>query len=1156
MGMWRVQLLGGFEVWRGQTPLAQRFETDSARALFAWLCLNAGKAARRDALAALLWPDKPQSAALSALRTTLARIRRALDDDGFILNADAHTVTLKLDETWQVDALRLDQAVAQARAHTHRRLSGCDPCLALLRASVPAYAGELLAGLSLESDLFLEWLTWQREHFHHLALDAFQTLGERALLEQDWASAAAWAERQLRLEAWREVAHRQKMLALARQGQRAAALAQYQTCRRILQQEFGAPPESETERLAEMIQRGALPALADAPGAAHHRAAALDRLPLIGRAQTLETLSELLNRSQTQLVSVIGEGGAGKTRLAIRAAQITRFAFEDGARFVFLHPEDPGARISPQTQPAEELAWRIADACQIALREGRSVESQVIAALKSRACLLVLDSFEHALDAIPFLNELLEAAPRCAALVTSRRPLHLRCEQILRLDTLGLERAEDQISPGAQMFVALASRSGAAPDAALDSPGARDDIEAICATLRGLPLSIELAAACLSQMSLPALRQAVQTSSDVPDNPLRDLPARHRSLRAVFESAWQMLSAGAQRGLAMLSVVQGPCPEPAAMALIGEAGALRELTNHSLVHPLGDGSVWMHEHVRRFAGDKLRAGPQGAAQAESAARRHAEWFLRWLTESHDLLRSEHGLPTRQLLSASFADLDAAWAWALTHGAWDWIANAAFACEDLNHLAGRLIRGLEQINVALDYATPEAGAAARRARARLLIARVSLQTLRGDAPELEAGLREAIALGEQIGDPALTTQAASRLGNYLRARGRLDEARQTLAQAALALERVPASHPEALRLQANWSRYRGVVDFRAGRWDEAESALRASLELATRLGDYLILPRAMESLSAILSARNQVAESEALLRRALEIYERMGLSHEKTNTLDLLAQHADARGDYGQAQRYYLQTIDIARAIGNRDAELVARINLGISCDQMGDYAQALAHTQSALTLCDEIGNPDHRITLLANLSLHAHHNDQQDTALRYAREAIQTAQAAQIPELEAYGHDFEGHALLALGEIDLAERTYQRALAIRERLGQATLAFETRAGLARTALARARLADAAAWVEPIAAHLLNGGNLDGAEETLRVYWTTYQVMAHNDDPRAESILRLGAQLVQERAARLSSEESQRAYLSVDAHRRVLQAWQAQLASSEDAIRLL
>jgi len=211
---WRVRLLGNFEVWRDQTPQSHVFETDSARGLFAWLCLNQGKAIRRDVLATLIWPDKTQSVALSALRTTLTRIRRALDvgtKGSLPLHADAQTVTLTLSDEWTVDALRFEQAIAHIHAHPHRRVIGCPTCLELLRQAVACYEGELLAGLSVHSDAFQDWLTQQREHFHRAALEAMGHLAGRALLEADWAAARGGAERQLRLEPWREEAHRQML---------------------------------------------------------------------------------------------------------------------------------------------------------------------------------------------------------------------------------------------------------------------------------------------------------------------------------------------------------------------------------------------------------------------------------------------------------------------------------------------------------------------------------------------------------------------------------------------------------------------------------------------------------------------------------------------------------------------------------------------------------------------------------------------------------------------------------------------------------------------------------------------------------------------------------------------------------------------------------
>ncbi|MCS7061655.1 MAG: tetratricopeptide repeat protein, partial [Anaerolineae bacterium] len=627
--------------------------------------------------------------------------------------------------------------------------------------------------------------------------------------------------------------------------------------------------------------------------------------------------------------------------------------------------------------------------------------------------------------------------------------------------------------------------------------------------------------------------------------PIADLPARHHSLHAVFESAWEALSETGRQALAALSVLRAPCPRPAALHLAGGSAALNALIEQSLVHQLADGSIWMHETTRRFAAAQLRAGADGPARESEARRRHAEWFLDWLAESRAALRSAQSVERREHLIASFDDLDAAWEWALSHHMWLWLSRAVFEYETLYRLAGRLADGVEHLTRALASLRSLNDDATRRLRARLLIACDTSQSLRTNLPQTEKHLREAAELAEQIGDPALSLQAWSRLARELRSHGndQTHQAREALERARAALSSLDEQQadPDALSAQLEYWRQLGAFDYQRGHWEDAERHMRTALSLARRAQDDLVVAKVMEHLSTVLAARGLGKEADHLLDQALEIYQRLRLTYQQTNVLDLLAQRADARGDYAQAQQHYLKAIELAQASGNRNAEMVTRINLGISCDQMGDYAQALAHTQAALALCREFGAADHLATVLANLSLHAHHNGEHALALGYAREATETAQRIQMPDIEAYGWEFQGHAQLALGDTEAAETAYRRALEIRQTLKQAILVFETRAGLARVALARGDIRSAAAWVEPVAAHLLNGGNLDGAEETLRVYWTTHQVLAHNDDPRAVPILHLASCLIEERAARLSNPHSCMAYMNIEVHRRILNA---------------
>lgn len=141
MTEWHIQLFGGFDVRRDSVSLSGAFQTDSARLLFAWLCLHQRQAVRRETLANLLWPDRPQNAAQNTLRVTLSRIRQALGNDQHVLRTETATVTLDLPGSWQVDALDFAQAVTAVRNHSHRSAAGCPSCQAHLHLAAALYRG-------------------------------------------------------------------------------------------------------------------------------------------------------------------------------------------------------------------------------------------------------------------------------------------------------------------------------------------------------------------------------------------------------------------------------------------------------------------------------------------------------------------------------------------------------------------------------------------------------------------------------------------------------------------------------------------------------------------------------------------------------------------------------------------------------------------------------------------------------------------------------------------------------------------------------------------------------------------------------------------------------------------------------------------------------
>jgi predicted ATPase/DNA-binding SARP family transcriptional activator/class 3 adenylate cyclase len=255
-----IVLLGGFAVDVDGERIAG-LGYDKVRALLVYLALEPGRPHRRERLAGLLWPDYPDDSAHQNLRTLLYRLRRALGDHDadppyLLISRDA--LQLNLDADIRVDVERFGQRLTAADAHPHDSLESCSDCLQNLEAAAELYRGELLPGFSLDSAEFEGWLVVRREGLHQQALTVLHRLATAHLALGNYDAALSYARQQITLEPWQERAHRQVMHALAMNGQRTAALAQYATCEEILDEELGVEPEARTRDLYERIRSGAL----------------------------------------------------------------------------------------------------------------------------------------------------------------------------------------------------------------------------------------------------------------------------------------------------------------------------------------------------------------------------------------------------------------------------------------------------------------------------------------------------------------------------------------------------------------------------------------------------------------------------------------------------------------------------------------------------------------------------------------------------------------------------------------------------------------------------------------------------------------------------------------------------------------------------------
>jgi predicted ATPase/DNA-binding SARP family transcriptional activator len=624
--------LGSFQVSLGDRLLTPAFRTKKERALLAYLAMD-GKRHRREALAELLWPERPEGYARTNLRQAVMGIRRMLGVEG--------AQYLKVHDDWvelsgkeiALDALAFERLFLGTQSHPHKNADTCPDCAQRLREAVGIYRGDFIEDINLgDAQNFQEWGIFYREHYFRYLLSALQTLSEFYQRQDDYEKAHQYAWRYVNVAPLEEAAHRQLMNLLAMSGRRSAALEQYQTCKRVLQDELSVEPSAETQALYEKIKTGL--ALDITPSIIELE---LTNLPayltsFVGREQDVQGLEECLEGADCRLIGIIGMAGVGKTRLALQVAERQLSRFPDGVWFVPLE----GVYTS------QAMAASIAQAIDLPFDENGDAAAQIARLLRSLKTLLVLDNFEQLQGETRFLVEILQQAPGVKFLLTSRERLNY--QSACQFDIQGLPYPQDAQATGAknypavQLFLARAvhSRSGFF----VNEKNLCLILE-VCRLVDGLPLGIELAAAGLRDFSLEQITDGLQQGLGMLMANLQDLPDRHRSLRAAFESSWSQLTEAEQEVFCKVSVFNSEFTLEMAQAVADTMPAtLLALVDKSLVTCNAPGHFVLHPLVKRFAAEKLAEDPKEYLRVQELAEQEVRPF-----STHDLAT---GLPNQEL----------------------------------------------------------------------------------------------------------------------------------------------------------------------------------------------------------------------------------------------------------------------------------------------------------------------------------------------------------------------------------------------------------------------------------------------------------------------------------------------------------------------------
>lgn len=909
-----IALLGGLTIRKDGEPVAG-LASRKAEALFAYLAYT-GKPHARETLADLLWDDRPQAQALANLRALLSNLRKRLE--AYIL-ITRHTAAINPESNVQLDTARFVAHIAVARKQKSGGGALPEAAIERLQQAVTLYRGDFLIGFHVrESRGLEEWALVERERLRRLVVEALHDIVAHELTVGAYGAGIEYAARQLELDPLREAAHRQLMLLLARSGQRNAALAQYETCRATLQAELGVEPQPETTALYERIRSAV--AAPDLPP---------DPTPFIGREAELAQLRERLANPACRLLTLVGAGGIGKTRLALQAARQKAGAFLHGVYYVPLAP----------VSAAEFIVPAIADALNFSFDGETNPEAQLLDYLREKEALLLLDNFEHLLTplsspppaggmkrGVDLLAEILLSAPLVKLLVTSRERLNLQEEWLF--ETPGLRApleatAETAVAPEAysavQLFIQSARRtySDFSPTKA-DYP----HIGRICRLLGGTPLAVELAAAWVRLFSCEEILAEIEADLDFLATPLRNVPERHQSMRAVFRHSWSLLSEGEKAAVRKLSIFRGPFGRAAAQAVADARPAiLLSLVDKSFLSQRAAGQYELHELLKQYAAEELAANPE---EREAAEALHGSYYAGFLHRREQTLKGWGQQAALAEIGAQIENIRAAWAWAVARADLPAITQAMEGLYLFYWARNWMQEGRE--------AFAAAAAAARAAADDLLQARIWVRQAEFHAwlSQYEAAktlldrsieiCRAQRAQGELAPALDLLGRIAYWLGNYA-------DAREHFQESLIIYRQLEDQYGMCLAL----SNLASTLCDESADYDRAQPLYEESLALARQIGDRYGEARALVNQGTIAQGRKDYAQATQLFKQSLDIYREIEYRHGVSAALNYLGQTAVLAGEYMKAEALLQESLDLNRSVGNRRA-------IADSLQQLGDLA--------------------------------------------------------------------------------------------------------------------------------------------------------------------------------------------------------------------------
>lgn len=649
--------------------------------------------------------------------------------------------------------------------------------------------------------------------------------------------------------------------------------------------------------------------------------------PLFGRETEIAQIAQYLDDTKYRLVTLVGPGGIGKTRLGSEAARRYGDRTKDGVVFVDLQAVDT----------PEMVMQSLADSLRVSIQNRDTAVQQIAHFLTGKETLLFFDNFEQVVNAAPMIGQLIDISRGTTVLVTSRRPLRLVQEWLLQVDGLPVSQpnrpGSSAENAATQLFLdrALKVRPDLSPEREILA------IERICRLTDGMPLAIEIAASWTHMLDCSEIANEIEQNRQFLKSSMRDVPVRHRSIQAIFDQSMRLLDQCEREAFIRLSIFRGGFTRDAAENVAhADLGVLSSLADGSLIRRTPEGRYRIHELVRQFGQDLLSESEVERAETQLA---HRKFFMEFLAERHDDMSVARQVAAAAEIEVELENVNTAWRFAVENIQADEVAAAVVSMAQFIQYRGRYAVGADTFTHAVSaFENADQTRDVQRALALLNVQHAWFNLRQGRFDAAENAFCQSAALHEQLGmlpirgfamDPGLgLAYVASARGDLLSAKEKAETAIE------LAKEQSNNQHRGAA------SQLLGHLALREGNLEEAKDRLNASLAISAEMGEKWFTAYCHSDLGEVAATLGEYDKAEEHFLASLEIGRDFGDRGGIGLSLVHLAEVASLQGHTEEARNYFEDSKSAYIQVGDRGGMARVDCGLGVLAVSTGDTVDA------------------------------------------------------------------------------------------------------------------------------------------------------------------------------------------------------------------------